>query len=145
MATPLDREAQLDDLLASYLVAEEEGRAPDRKEWLKGHPQYAVELKAFFADRGQVEGMAQPLKAVARGLDSMRQPTIRREIRLPSITLAKSPAIRPRIPLPSITSARAPANRRPKQSPQPHPPWRVTRFSAFLAAAAWASSTRPAS
>ncbi len=82
MATPLDREAQLDDLLASYLVAEEEGRAPDRKEWLKGHPQYAVELKAFFADRGQVEGMAQPLKAVARAarLDAAADDTPRNSL-----------------------------------------------------------------
>ncbi|HZU36477.1 MAG TPA: hypothetical protein VFA18_11240, partial [Gemmataceae bacterium] len=49
-------------LLASYLEALDRGTAPDPREFVAQHPQFARELEAFFADQNQVKRLAQASK-----------------------------------------------------------------------------------
>src|SRR6187200_3031007 len=55
-------EQSLDDLLALYIAGEESGSAPDRQELLLQHPQLADELREFFANRDQMQRLAEPLR-----------------------------------------------------------------------------------
>jgi WD40 repeat protein/tRNA A-37 threonylcarbamoyl transferase component Bud32 len=64
----LDREQILDAVIASYLQAEKEGRAPDRDQVLARHPDLARELNEFFADRASIERLAGPARAAMAGL-----------------------------------------------------------------------------
>ena len=66
MTPPHEEESLVDNILAEYLVAEQEGHAPDQALWLKAHPRCAAELEAFFIDRAQLADIALPLQAVAR-------------------------------------------------------------------------------
>ena len=53
-----DRERQLDSAIAVYLQAVEAGRAPDRREFLAQHPDFADDLISFFADEDRVRKLA---------------------------------------------------------------------------------------
>jgi WD40 repeat protein/serine/threonine protein kinase len=64
----LDREQILDAVIASYLRAEQEGRAPDREQMLARHPDLAEDLNEFFADRASIERLAEPARAAMAGL-----------------------------------------------------------------------------
>jgi tRNA A-37 threonylcarbamoyl transferase component Bud32/WD40 repeat protein len=55
-------ELQLDALIAEYYEAAERGQPPDRAEFLRLHPDFANELREFFADVGQIEQVAPPLR-----------------------------------------------------------------------------------
>jgi eukaryotic-like serine/threonine-protein kinase len=55
-------EQSLDDLLAHYIAGEEAGSAPDRQELLRQHPQHAADLREFFANRDQMQRLAEPLR-----------------------------------------------------------------------------------
>lgn len=60
----------LDDLLAQYIAGEEAGHVPDRQQLLIQHPQFAADLCEFFANRDQMQRLAQPLRGdaeVSRG------------------------------------------------------------------------------
>src|SRR5262245_19006442 len=48
-----DREGQIDEIIAQYLDAERRGQAPAPDEVIAGHPEFAAELRSFFADRDQ--------------------------------------------------------------------------------------------
>jgi serine/threonine protein kinase len=70
--TAPDREQQLSDILLQYVDAVEAGQAPDRRELLARHPEFADELREFFAGRDQLELLAAPLRAAA-GLSAARR------------------------------------------------------------------------
>jgi hypothetical protein len=59
-----DREQQLDEAIAGYLNAVRAGPAPTPEDWLARYPDLAPGLAEFFADREQIERLAEPLRAV---------------------------------------------------------------------------------
>jgi serine/threonine protein kinase len=67
-----DREQKLAEILLRYVDAVEAGQTPDRRELLARHPEFADELREFFAGRDQLEILAAPLRAAA-GLSAARR------------------------------------------------------------------------
>jgi eukaryotic-like serine/threonine-protein kinase len=56
------REARLEALLHSYLQALDAGQSPDRAALLAGHPEFASELAAFFADQDRLDSVARAIR-----------------------------------------------------------------------------------
>jgi WD40 repeat protein/tRNA A-37 threonylcarbamoyl transferase component Bud32 len=52
----------LDDILAEYVAGEEQGRPPDRQGLLSRYPQFAADLREFFANRDEMQRLAAPLR-----------------------------------------------------------------------------------
>ena len=61
-AHPLERERELDEVIAAYLEAAEHGLAPNRHDWLARYPHLADELEAFLADQEQFDSLVAPLR-----------------------------------------------------------------------------------
>jgi eukaryotic-like serine/threonine-protein kinase len=60
-----EREKRLQQVLLAYVEAVQEGRAPDRRQLLSDHPEFAVELREFLALRDQIDRLAAPLREMA--------------------------------------------------------------------------------
>jgi serine/threonine protein kinase/WD40 repeat protein len=57
---PSHHESQLDRIVAEYLQLAEQGAAPDQDHFIAQHPEFTTELKAFFADAGQLQALVGP-------------------------------------------------------------------------------------
>ena len=55
------REQKLESILHAYLQAVDAGQAPDREAPLRQHPEFAGELREFFADQEKMDRLAQSL------------------------------------------------------------------------------------
>lgn len=58
---------KLDRILAEYVVSEESGQPINRQQLLDDHPEYALRLREFFADRDRFKQFARPLKTNVLG------------------------------------------------------------------------------
>jgi WD40 repeat protein len=61
----MDRDAEIERLLAGYLEAAEAGTAPPPAEWIDRHSEYRAELAEFFALRRDIEKLATPIRTPA--------------------------------------------------------------------------------
>jgi serine/threonine-protein kinase len=61
------RDRRVDQAIAAYLAAEDQGCAPDRREFLAGYPELEPELEAFFVDHDRAEWLAEPLRTGCEG------------------------------------------------------------------------------
>ncbi len=64
------RQQRLEKVLVAYLEGVESGDAPDEKEFLGRHPEFADELAEFFAGRRQVDELAAPIREAVQPGDS---------------------------------------------------------------------------
>jgi serine/threonine protein kinase len=91
----IDREQQLDEVLAAYLEAAEKGWAPDRQRLLACYPHLAGDLRRFFGNQDRVEHVVAPLRpASADGpappfspvtLTDTQNPAVQQEARWPVV------------------------------------------------------------
>lgn len=65
-ATNLQSELEL--VIAAYIRASEAGSPPDWQQILKSHPQFAVELRQFFAQRDRMNQLVVPIRSCAEDL-----------------------------------------------------------------------------
>ena len=61
----IDQENQLDEAIASYLAAIEEGDAVNLELWIQKHPSITNELREFFADRQRFENLTERMRTMA--------------------------------------------------------------------------------
>lgn len=69
-------EDQLDLILAEYLRTVQAGSAPSRTHLLAQYPEYADELREFFADRDAVERVAAPLRRAVSAVAEFQLPRV---------------------------------------------------------------------
>ncbi len=55
------RDRRVQAILHDYLLALDQGHAPERDEVLRQHPELADELQALFADQGRLDALARPV------------------------------------------------------------------------------------
>jgi serine/threonine-protein kinase len=59
------KDQRVQAILHDYLLARDEGRAPDHQEILRRHPELADELQALFADQDRLDQLAQSMRGPA--------------------------------------------------------------------------------
>lgn len=57
------KEQRIQEILHAYLQAVDAGQAPSQDEVLRQHPDLADELRAFFADQGKLNALAQAMRS----------------------------------------------------------------------------------
>jgi hypothetical protein len=60
-----ERETRLNELLIAYVEEVQQGRAPDRRQYLARYPEFAAELQEFLTLRDQMSRLAAPLREAA--------------------------------------------------------------------------------
>jgi tRNA A-37 threonylcarbamoyl transferase component Bud32 len=65
MSEPTAPGDPLDQVIANYLQAAEAGKVPSRQALLDAHPEFAADLRAFFADYDRLDNRADALKLAA--------------------------------------------------------------------------------
>jgi tRNA A-37 threonylcarbamoyl transferase component Bud32 len=69
-----DTDPRVQAILHDYLLALDEGRAPDRQEILQRHPDLAAELQAVFTDQDRLDQLAQSLRPAPPGAAGAAEP-----------------------------------------------------------------------
>src|SRR5262245_58932241 len=59
-------EDRLDALIDAWLEAAERGVAPEPEEYIGRHPEFALGLRAFFADHARIQGLARDFSPFGR-------------------------------------------------------------------------------
>src|SRR3954470_7919506 len=59
-----EREQRLNEVVAAFIVSDEAGQPPDRRELLARHPDLVADLQAFFADHDRMRQAIQPFRPV---------------------------------------------------------------------------------
>src|SRR5437764_1104832 len=77
------REQRLQDVLAGYYEAAEDGGQPDRQELFDRHPDLAADLIEFFAIQDELHRRAEPFRGLEPSLATMPMP-MAHETREPS-------------------------------------------------------------
>jgi WD40 repeat protein len=71
----MDREQRLDEIITSFVKAQEAGEHPDPAAWLARYPEWKAELAEFFSAQRQVDRVAAPLRdAPTLGTDQPAAP-----------------------------------------------------------------------
>jgi WD40 repeat protein len=65
---PTEREQRLRAVLLDYVEAVERGQDPDRAALLARYPEFAAELREFFAGRDQFDRLASPLRSASQAV-----------------------------------------------------------------------------
>src|SRR5258707_10052290 len=60
-----ERETRLNGLLIAYVEEVQQGRVPDRRQYLARYPEFAAELQEFLTLRDQMSRLAAPLREAA--------------------------------------------------------------------------------
>src|SRR3954447_20276748 len=66
-----EREQRLQDVIAAYLEADKDGRAPSRDEWLARHPDLADDLRRFLDNHAWALCLGGPLRPEVTGPTSV--------------------------------------------------------------------------
>jgi serine/threonine protein kinase len=88
----VDRDARLNAVLLECLEALQQGRGVDRRGLAEQHPEFAAELREFFALREQIDRLAAPLREAALSGVAVGSPT-------------PDPQPSPPVPAPSVTAS----------------------------------------
>ena len=70
---PSSPEDPIDAVISAWLEAAEQGRAPDPEELISQYPEFAGELREFFADHARMLGLAEDFSPSARPLPETRE------------------------------------------------------------------------
>ena len=73
---------RFEEIVAEYVRACDEGRSPDRAQWIREHADFAEDLRTFFRLRDRTEELLKPLRSVAGRVLSIRCPHCRTSIEL---------------------------------------------------------------
>jgi tRNA A-37 threonylcarbamoyl transferase component Bud32 len=77
MSEPTAAGNPLDQIIADYLQAAEAGRVPSRQALLDAHPEYAADLRAFFADYDRLDNRADALRLTVAARPPAERPKVR--------------------------------------------------------------------